>query len=76
MTNYVSLTQFIFEQQRDLPDASDALSPLLKDIATACKKISHLVNRGELMNVLGIQHEPPILIFHPWQLWVVLRVYH
>ena len=53
MTNYVSLTQFIFEQQRDLPDASDALSPLLKDIATACKKISHLVNRGELMNVLG-----------------------
>ena len=53
MTNYVSLTQFIFEQQRDFPDASDALSPLLKDIATACKKISHLVNRGELMNVLG-----------------------
>ena len=53
MTNNVSLTQFILEQHRGLADAPEALSPLLKNIATACKKISHLVNRGELMNVLG-----------------------
>jgi len=53
MTNNVSLTQFILEQHRGLADAPEALNPLLKNIATACKKISHLVNRGELMNVLG-----------------------
>jgi len=53
MNNNVSLTQFILEQQRGLKDASVTLSLLLKDIATACKKISYLVNRGELMNVLG-----------------------
>jgi len=53
MTNPISLTQFILEQQRGLKDASDALSPLLIDIASACKQISHLVSRGELMNVLG-----------------------
>jgi fructose-1,6-bisphosphatase I len=53
MTNPISLTQFILEQQRGLKDASVALSPLLIDIASACKQISHLVSRGELMNVLG-----------------------
>ncbi len=53
MNKNVSLSQFILEQQRSLKDASGTLSLLLKDIATACKKISHLVNRGELMNVLG-----------------------
>ena len=53
MTNNISLTQFILEQHRGFADAPEALNPLLKNIATACKKISHLVNRGELMNVLG-----------------------
>ena len=53
MTNKVSLTQFIIEQQRGLPDASGAFSSLLNNIVTACKEISHLVNRGNLVGVLG-----------------------
>ncbi|MEY3107009.1 MAG: hypothetical protein RIT35_1182 [Pseudomonadota bacterium] len=53
MTNKVSLTQFIIEQQRCLPDASGAFSMLLSNIVTACKEISHLVNRGNLVGVLG-----------------------
>ena len=53
MTNKVSLTQFIIEQQRGLPDASGAFSMLLSNIVTACKEISHLVNRGNLVGVLG-----------------------
>jgi fructose-1,6-bisphosphatase I len=54
MTNKVTLTQFIIEQQRgEFPGTSGAFTSLLNDIATACKKISHLVNRGELVGVLG-----------------------
>ena len=53
MTNKVSLTQFIIEQQRGLPDASGTFSILLSNIVTACKEISHLVNRGNLVGVLG-----------------------
>jgi fructose-1,6-bisphosphatase I len=53
MTNKVSLTQFIIEQQRGLPDASGTFSLLLNNIVTACKEISHLVNRGDLVGVLG-----------------------
>jgi fructose-1,6-bisphosphatase I len=53
VTNKVSLTQFIIEQQRGLPDASGAFSSLLNNIVTACKEISHLVNRGNLVGVLG-----------------------
>ena len=53
MTNKLSLTQFIIEQQRGLPDASGAFSSLLNNIVTACKEISHLVNRGNLVGVLG-----------------------
>lgn len=54
MTNKVTLTQFIIEQQREeFPDTSGAFTSLLNDIGTACKKISHLVNRGELNGVLG-----------------------
>jgi len=53
MTNKVTLTQFIIEQQRGLPDASGTFSMLLNNIVTACKKISHLVNRGNLLGVLG-----------------------
>jgi fructose-1,6-bisphosphatase I len=53
MTNKVTLTQFIIEQQRGLPDASGTFSMLLNNIVTACKKISHLVNRGNLVGVLG-----------------------
>ncbi len=53
MSEQVTLTQFIIEQQRGLPDASGTFTLLLNNIATACKQISHRVNRGELLGVLG-----------------------
>lgn len=53
MTNKVTLTQFIIEQQRELRNASGTFSVLLNNIATACKEISHLVNQGALIGVLG-----------------------
>jgi len=53
MTNNVTLTQFIIEQQREMPEASGTFSLLLNDIVTACKQISHRVNRGALIGVLG-----------------------
>ncbi len=52
-TNKVTLTQFIIEQQRGLPDASGTFTILLNNIVTACKQISHKVNRGQLIDVLG-----------------------
>jgi fructose-1,6-bisphosphatase I len=53
MTNKLTLTQFIIEQQRGLPDASGTFTMLLNNIVMACKEISHLVNRGNLIGVLG-----------------------
>lgn len=53
MTNKITLTQFIIEQQRTLPAASGTFTLLLNNIITACKEISHLVNRGDLVGVLG-----------------------
>lgn len=53
MANHVTLTRFIIEQQRELPGVSGTFTSLLNDIVTACKKISHLVNRGNLIGVLG-----------------------
>ncbi|CAG7857688.1 fructose-1,6-bisphosphatase I [biofilm metagenome] len=54
MTYKVTLTQFVIEQQREeFPGTSGAFTSLLNDIGTACKNISHLVNRGELIGVLG-----------------------
>jgi fructose-1,6-bisphosphatase I len=53
MENKVSLSQFITEQQRKRPNASGDLSSLLNDILTACKKISHLVNQGDLIGTWG-----------------------
>jgi fructose-1,6-bisphosphatase I len=49
----VTLTQFIIEQQRGLPEASGTFTLLLSNIVTACKQISHRVNRGALIGVLG-----------------------
>lgn len=49
----ITLTQFIIEQQRGLPGASGTFTLLLNNIATACKQISHRVNRGALIGVLG-----------------------
>lgn len=53
VTDQVTLTQFIIEQQRGLPGASGTFTLLLNNIVTACKQISHLVNRGDLIGVLG-----------------------
>jgi fructose-1,6-bisphosphatase I len=53
MANKLTLTQFIIEQQRGLPDASGTFTLLLNNIVMACKEISHLVNRGNLVGVLG-----------------------
>jgi fructose-1,6-bisphosphatase I len=48
-----TLTQFIIEEQRRRPGATGELTLLLNDIGTACKRIAHLVDRGDLIGVLG-----------------------
>ncbi len=53
MLNKVTLTRFIIEQQRELPRVSGDFTSLLNDIVTACKQISHLVNQGDLIGILG-----------------------
>ncbi len=49
----VTLTQFIIQQQRGLPDASGTFTILLNNIVTACKQIAQQVNKGQLIDVLG-----------------------
>lgn len=53
MAKHVTLTQFIIQQQRELPGVSGTFTSLLNNIVTACKQISHRVNRGALIGVLG-----------------------
>ena len=53
MHHGTTLTQFIIEQGRLHSDASGEFTALLNDVATACKKLSDLVRRGELAGVLG-----------------------
>ncbi len=53
MPNSITLTQFLIEQQRKINTASGDFTLLINDIASACKKIAHLVNRGGLTDVLG-----------------------
>ena len=48
-----SVTQFIIEEQRKLQGATGDFTSLLNDVVTACKVISNLVNKGELVGVLG-----------------------
>jgi fructose-1,6-bisphosphatase I len=48
-----TLTQFIIEEQRRIPEATGDFTSLLNDILTACKKISCAVNRGGLIGILG-----------------------
>ena len=50
----VSLTQFLIHEQRKTPGASGGFTLLLNDVASACKAISHEVNRGGLAGNLGI----------------------
>jgi fructose-1,6-bisphosphatase I len=47
-----TITQFIIEEQRRI-SASGDFTGLLNDVCTACKNISHAVNKGELIGVLG-----------------------
>jgi len=47
-----TITQFINEEQRRI-GASGDFTGLLNDVCTACKNISHAVNQGELIGVLG-----------------------
>jgi len=49
----VTLTQFIIQQQRGLPEASGTFTILLNNIVTACKQIAQQVNKGQLIGVLG-----------------------
>lgn len=53
MTIQRTLTQFMIEQQRTLPNATGDLTLLLVDIANACKRISHTVSRGAMTGMLG-----------------------
>ena len=48
-----TLTSYILRKQRDVEGASGTFTGLLNDIAVACKKIADLVNKGDLVNVLG-----------------------
>lgn len=53
MHNGVSVTQFIIEEQRRLPNATGDFTSLLNDVVSACKVISNAVNKGALIGVLG-----------------------
>ncbi len=53
MYNGTSITQFIIEEQRHHTGATGEFTSLLNDIVTACKVISNLVNKGNLVGVLG-----------------------
>jgi fructose-1,6-bisphosphatase I len=48
-----SITQFIIEQQRIYPNSTGEMTGLLTDIVSACKKISHLVNRSAIIGLGG-----------------------
>lgn len=52
-TEQLTLTQFIIDRQRRLPDASGSFTLLLNAIVTACKQIAYAVNRGAIVGVLG-----------------------
>ena len=53
MHNGTSITQFIIEEQRHIQGATGEFTSLLNDIVTAVKVISNLVNKGQLVGVLG-----------------------
>lgn len=53
MQKHTTLTQFIIEEQRGIEEATGDFTGLLNDIGVACKKISGLVNKGDLVGILG-----------------------
>lgn len=48
-----TLTNFIIENQCHSQGATGQFTGLLNDLAVACKKIADLVNKGDLLDVLG-----------------------
>jgi fructose-1,6-bisphosphatase I len=56
MTNPISLTRYLVEQQRVDGTIPAQLRLLLEVVARACKSISHAVNKGALGGVLGAAH--------------------
>lgn len=48
-----TLTSFIIRNQQNIAGASGTFTGLLNDISVACKRIADLVNKGDLVNVLG-----------------------
>ncbi|HSP00107.1 MAG TPA: class 1 fructose-bisphosphatase, partial [Thioalkalivibrio sp.] len=48
-----TLTNYIIETQRGIKGATGEFTGLLNDISVACKKISDLVNKGDLVGILG-----------------------
>jgi len=49
-----TLTEFIIEEQRRFPQATGDFTALLNYVRLACKRISYLVGRGALADVLGM----------------------
>ncbi|NQZ52813.1 MAG: class 1 fructose-bisphosphatase [Piscirickettsiaceae bacterium] len=48
-----SITQFITEEQRTYAGSTGEMTSLLSDIISACKEISHLVNRAGIVGLGG-----------------------
>jgi len=48
-----SIIQFIVEEQRNHPGSTGSFTGLMTDIASACKKIAHLVNRSGIIGLGG-----------------------
>jgi len=53
MTQKISLSRYLVEQQRSKGHIPSQLRLLLEVVARACKGISHAVNKGALGGVLG-----------------------
>ena len=53
MTQKISLTRYLVEQQRDHGHIPSQLRLLLEVVARCCKTISHAVNKGNLGDVMG-----------------------
>ena len=60
MTNPISLTRYLVEQQRIQSLIPADLRLLLEVVARACKSISRAVNKGALGDVLGTAHSENI----------------
>ncbi len=56
MSNHISLTRYLVEQQRVDGSIPAQLRLLIEVVARACKSISHAVNKGALGGVLGPAH--------------------